>query len=103
RLSSGPSRPRVRGGRVIRGFVALGESLKIGFKALAISANAQLEEDEKGEAQEIGGFTWGLTIAFSWALSIGLFFVIPVGATSLIKDQLNSSILFWLVEGVLRT
>ena len=34
---------------ILRGVVALGESLKIGFKALAISANAQLEDDEKGE------------------------------------------------------
>src|SRR5829696_6967131 len=33
---------------VIRGVVALGESLKIGFRALAISANAQMEEDEEG-------------------------------------------------------
>ena len=48
---------------VIRGVVALGESLKIGFKALAISANAQLEEDEEGEKEEIGGWMWGLTIA----------------------------------------
>ena len=32
---------------VIRGVVALAESLKIGFRALAISANAQLEEDEE--------------------------------------------------------
>ena len=46
---------------------------------------------------------WGLTIAFSLALAVGLFFVIPVGVTSLIKDQLGSSLLFWLVEGVLRT
>ena len=29
--------------------------------------------------------------------------MIPVGATSLIKDQLGSPFLFWLVEGVLRT
>src|ERR671935_2742852 len=29
---------------IIRGVVALGESLAIGFKALGISANAQLEE-----------------------------------------------------------
>ena len=36
-------------------------------------------------------------------LAVGLFFVIPVGLTSLIKDQLDSSFLFWLVEGVLRT
>ena len=33
---------------VIRGVVALGESMKIGFRALAISANAQLEDDEEG-------------------------------------------------------
>jgi uncharacterized protein YqhQ len=86
---------------VIRGVVALGESLKIGFRALAISANAQLAEEE--DAEPIGGFTWGLTIALSLVLAIGLFFVIPVGVTSLIKDQLGSALLFWLVEGVLRT
>jgi uncharacterized protein YqhQ len=87
---------------VIRGVVALGESLKIGFRALAISANAQLV-GEDDEPEEIGGFTWGLTIVLSLALAIGLFFVVPVGATSLIKDQLGSALLFWLVEGVLRT
>ena len=86
---------------VVRGVVALGESLKIGFRALAISANAQLADGE--EEEEIGGFTWGLTIVFSLLLAVGLFFVVPVGATSLIKDQLGSPILFWLVEGVLRT
>jgi uncharacterized protein YqhQ len=86
---------------VIRGVVALAESLKIGFRALAISANAQLADEE--DPQEIGGFTWGLTIFFSLLLAVGLFFVIPVGATSLIKDWLGSALLFWLVEGVLRT
>ncbi len=86
---------------VIRGIVALAESMKIGFRALAISANAQLAEGE--DEEPIGGLTWGLTIFFSMALAIGLFFVVPVGATSLIKDQLGSSVLFWLVEGVLRT
>jgi uncharacterized protein YqhQ len=88
---------------VLRGVVALGESLKIGFRALGISANAQLEEDEEGEREEIGGWIWGLTIAFSMVLAVGLFFVVPVGLTSLVKDQLGSSLLFWLVEGVLRT
>ncbi|HEX3240176.1 MAG TPA: DUF1385 domain-containing protein [Solirubrobacterales bacterium] len=88
---------------VIRGVVALGESMKIGFKALAISANAQLEEDEDGEKEEIGGFVWGFTIFLSLLLAVGLFFVVPVGLTSLIKDQLGSPLLFWLVEGVVRT
>ena len=53
--------------------------------------------------EPIGGFTWALTIALSLALAVVLFFVIPVSATSLIKDQLGSALLFWLVEGVLRT
>ena len=88
---------------VIRGVVALGESMKIGFKALAISANAQLEEDEDGEKEEIGGWVWGLTILISMLLAVGLFFVVPVGLTSLIKDQLGSPLLFWLIEGLLRT
>jgi uncharacterized protein YqhQ len=88
---------------VIRGVVALGESLKIGFRALAISANAQMEEDDEGQKEEIGGWMWGITAAFSLVLAIGLFFVVPVGLTSLIKDQLGSPFLFWLIEGVLRT
>jgi uncharacterized protein YqhQ len=88
---------------VIRGVVALGESLKIGFRALAISANAQMEEDDEGQREEIGGWIWGLTIVLSLALAVGLFFVVPVGLTSLIKDQLGNAFLFWLVEGVLRT
>jgi uncharacterized protein YqhQ len=88
---------------IIRGVVALAESMKIGFRALAISANAQIEDDEDGEPEEIGGWVWGLTIAFSLVLAIGLFFVVPVGLTSLIKGQLGSPFLFWLVEGLLRT
>jgi uncharacterized protein YqhQ len=107
-ISSEPIKPWAQRHRiwrlpVIRGVVALGESLKIGFKALGISANAQLEEDEDGEREEIGGWVWGLTIVLSLVLAIGLFFVVPVGLTSLIKDQLGSSLLFWLVEGLLRT
>ena len=84
---------------VVRGVVALAESLKIGFQALGISANAQLPEEE----EDIGGGTWALTILLSLVLAIGLFFLIPVGLTSLIKDELGSAFLFWLVEGILRT
>jgi uncharacterized protein YqhQ len=84
---------------IVRGVVALVESLVIGFKALGISANAQLPEDEK----EISGGMWFGTVLVALVLAVGLFFVVPVGLTSLIKDQLNSSVLFWLVEGVVRT
>ncbi|HEY2437116.1 MAG TPA: DUF1385 domain-containing protein [Solirubrobacteraceae bacterium] len=84
---------------VIRGVVALVESLAIGLRALGISANAQLPEPE----QEISSKAWGATVFVALAFSIGLFFVVPVGLTSLIKNQLGSSVAFWAVEGVLRT
>jgi len=100
-LVSWASRHRLLRLPVVRGVVALVESLKIGFRALAISANAQIEDEE--DEEPIGGLTWAFTVALSLALAVVLFFVIPVSATSLIKDQLGSALLFWLVEGVLRT
>ncbi|MEA2267640.1 MAG: hypothetical protein QOC64_250 [Solirubrobacteraceae bacterium] len=84
---------------VVRGIVALGESMAIGFRALGISANAQLPDEEK----DISGGMWAGTVIVAVVLAIGLFFVIPVGLTSLVKDRLGSSLLFWLVEGILRT
>ncbi len=84
---------------IIRGVVALAESLKIGFNALGISANAQLPEDE----EPISSGMWVGTVIAALALAIGLFFVVPVGLTSLFKEQLGSAFLFWLVEGILRT
>jgi uncharacterized protein YqhQ len=85
---------------ILRGVVALGESLMIGFRALEVSANAQLPPEED---QEIPRGVWAGTIVVALAFAIVLFFLIPVGLTSLIKHQLGSSFLFWLVEGVLRT
>src|SRR5215216_4340382 len=39
---------------IVRGVAALGESLSIGFKALGISANAQLTAEDGEEKEEIG-------------------------------------------------
>jgi uncharacterized protein YqhQ len=98
-LTSVLKRHRILRLPIVRGVVALGESLGIGFRALGISANAQLpEEDEK-----ISGGVWAGTVVVALVFAIGLFFLVPVGLTSLIKDQLGSSVLFWLIEGVIRT
>ncbi|HEY3758382.1 MAG TPA: DUF1385 domain-containing protein [Solirubrobacteraceae bacterium] len=90
---------------IVRGVVALGESLAIGFRALSVSANAQLPPGEAEESpQEIPSAVWIGTVVIAMLFAIGLFFLIPVGITSLIKGQLsNSSILFWVVEGLVRT
>ena len=93
------TRGRVLRWPVIRGVIALAQSLSIGFKALEISANAQAGEDE----EPISTATWAFTIVAALALAVGLFFAVPVLLTSLIKDWLGSAVLFWLVEGVVRT
>jgi|HubBroStandDraft_2_1064218.scaffolds.fasta_scaffold03288_6 uncharacterized protein YqhQ len=88
---------------LLRGIVALGGSMVIGFRALEISANAQMPAEEAQEQQEIPRAVWAGTVVFAVVLAIVLFFLIPVGLTSLIQTQLGSSVLFWVVEGAIRT
>ncbi len=116
-LSSPLRRHRILRLPIVRGVVALGESLAIGFRALSVSANAQLppaesmgegdgdgQDGAEAEAQEIPGAVWAGTVVVAVVFAIGLFFLVPVGITSLIKGQLgDSSVLFWLIEGLVRT
>src|SRR5215510_6806420 len=101
-VSSPMQRRRIWRLPVIRGVVALGESLAIGFRALAISANvASQERDEDGEIQtQIGRGQ----IIFSFAIAIGfaiaLFKVRPALLTSWLPVE--STELFVIVEGVIR-
>jgi len=87
---------------IVRGVVALVESLKIGFKALGISANAQLPPGESGEKEEISGGTWFGTVAFAMAFAIGLFFLLPAGLTNLFKDDIPNSLAFVIIEKLVR-
>ncbi|HTW41647.1 MAG TPA: DUF1385 domain-containing protein [Solirubrobacteraceae bacterium] len=112
-LESAMKRHRLLRLPIIRGVVALGGSMAIGFRALEVSANAQLPAEEREAAeegapadsaqQEIPKAVWAGTVVVAVVLSIVLFFLIPVGLTSLVKHQLGSSLLFWLVEGTIRT
>jgi uncharacterized protein YqhQ len=115
-LDSAMKRHRVLRLPIVRGVVALGGSMVIGFRALEISANAQLPPEERQQdaedgqdaqaaqgTQEIPRAVWAGTVVVAVVLAIVLFFLIPVVLTSLIKDQLGSSILFWVVEGAIRT
>jgi uncharacterized protein YqhQ len=88
---------------VIRGVIALGESLAIGFRALAISANyaAQDPDAEEGEVQlEI---TRG-QIIFSFAIAIGfalmLFKVGPALITNWLPIETTGA--FVVIEGLIR-
>jgi len=87
---------------VIRGVIALGESLAIGFRALAISANvaAREEDDEGAVVTEISRGQ----IVFSFAIAIGfalmLFKIGPALLTSWLPVE--STELFVIVEGAIR-
>ncbi|MDQ3933951.1 MAG: DUF1385 domain-containing protein [Actinomycetota bacterium] len=97
-LVSWVKRHRVLRWPIIRGVVALAESLKIGFRALGISAEAQASSHD----DEIGKGMWVGTIIFSIALAIGLFFLLPAGLTNLFKDSLPNSFVFVVVEKLIR-
>ena len=83
---------------IVRGVVALAESLKIGFRALGISASAQAGTED----EEIGRGTWAGTVAVSVVFAVGLFFLVPVGIASLLKPQLHPALIFVLVEKLIR-
>jgi uncharacterized protein YqhQ len=99
-LVSWTKRHRVLRLPVIRGVVALVESLKIGFRALGYSANAQLTEEEEG--QEIKGGAWAGTVALSILFAVGLFFLLPAGLTNLFRDSLPNGFVFVVVEKLVR-
>src|SRR5215217_7577978 len=87
---------------VIRGIVALGESLAIGFRALAISANyAAQQEGEEGE--EVATELTRGQLVFAFAIAIGfavlLFKVSPALITNWIGIDAGW---FVLVEGLIR-
>jgi len=87
---------------VVRGVVALAESLKIGFRALGISANAQVPPDEEGAQKEIGGGTWAGTVVFAVLFAVGLFFLLPAGLTNIFKDEIPNSVTFVVIEKLVR-
>ncbi len=91
---------------IIRGVMALGESLAIGFRALAISANyAAQEESEDGKSgEEVSTELSRGALIFAFAIAIGfavmLFKVTPGLITSLLP--IESTGWFVIVEGLIR-
>ena len=98
-LVSWTRRRRVYRLPVVRGVVALVESLGIGMRALQMSASAQMPEGE----QELSGSAWAATVVVSLVFAVGLFFLAPVGLASLVRHPIgSSSVAFWAIEGVIR-
>ena len=95
---------RLRRWPLVRGVLALMETLVLGIKALQISANIasrQADAPQEG-AQGIPGWMMASTLAFSLIFGIGLFFLLPLGVVRLLEPAIGSGLLSELVEGGLR-
>ena len=89
---------RMRQTPLIRGIIVLIESLVLGIKSLLYSANVSLEEEE---AEISGWFVW-LLLAVSLGVGVVIFFMVPLFLTKLITVNINSSLVFNLIEGFIR-
>ena len=82
---------------LLRGVIALFESLYDGIKALAYSAQVSGEEDEQLTGKEMA-----MTIATSVLLAVGLFIVIPTWSMRFLHELTEDPMMLNLAEGVLR-
>lgn len=81
----------------LRGVISLIETLVLGVKALAFSANQNLGEDEEFSTREIV-----LTMALAVVLTVVIFIVIPFYLVRAAQVFAGNRILFTLVEGMIK-
>ncbi len=102
--STAPSRRPWLKWPMIRGCYALVDSLSIGMRALGISANQSVPDDE--EEEELSGAAMGASMALAALLFIGIFIFLPSTATkgidALIGNVMGDGIWFHLVESFIR-
>jgi uncharacterized protein YqhQ len=83
---------------VLRGVMALGESMSLGFKALAWSADRQLPEEERISSRAMG---WTMAVALIFFSAI--FLVVPALGTSALGDATGvDGFAYHLMEGGVR-
>ena len=97
---------RLRRWPLVRGFLALVETLVLGVKSLQISADlAAAEPKPKSEetlSEGIPGWAMASTLFISLLFGIGLFFLLPIGVVRLLEPVLGSGLASEIVEGAVR-
>ena len=83
---------------LIRGVIVLIEAMVLGIKTLLYSASVSLEEEE----EKISGGLVLVIVVTSLVLSVALFFVAPLLITKLLDPYIGSSLVFHLIEGLIR-
>jgi uncharacterized protein YqhQ len=102
-IESAMARHRVFRLPVIRGVMALGESLAIGFRALAISANYAAQEEDADDTEEVQTELSRGALIFAFAVAIGFAIAIFKVGPGLLTELLPlNGIWFVLVEGAIR-
>jgi len=89
---------RARRTPFLRGIIVLIEALALGIKALLYSANVSLEEEE----EKISGALIWVMLILGLGLAVGLFFIAPLFLTRLLNSYISSSLIFHLIEGLIR-
>ena len=84
---------------LIRGVVALFESMIIGTKSLVFSANQFASEDEQ---EVLTPKEMVFTIGLSFGLAILLFVVLPAFLTRLVESSIDNAMLLNLTEGLIK-
>jgi uncharacterized protein YqhQ len=90
---------------IVRGAVALFQSLIVGITALNFSANEAMVEEEGNEKEELSSWAMAGTMAVAFGFGILLFFVFPLYATKLLTQMTiisDNNLVFNLVDGVIR-
>lgn len=86
---------------IIRGAIALVETLVIAIQALSFSSEQAIEdEDEEGESKGTSSFNIVLTVVAAFLLGFALFFYLPLKITE--WSGLKDGVVFNLVDGVIR-
>ncbi|HEY8339613.1 MAG TPA: DUF1385 domain-containing protein [Egibacteraceae bacterium] len=96
-VSDLPRRHRIWGKPIFRGMYALVDSLRIGTRALTISANQSVEEDEQLSGKELGG-----SLVLALLMFVAVFIVVPNVGLAFASNALGDGLVYHLVEGVVR-
>jgi uncharacterized protein YqhQ len=97
-VSDLPQRKPIWRKPMLRGCYALFDAMSVGVKALSISAQHAMDEEE----EPLDGKLLGGTLLFALLLFIGIFIVLPNALLALARDALGDGFVYHFVESVFR-
>jgi uncharacterized protein YqhQ len=92
-----PQRKPIWAKPMFRGMFGLVDALTIGTRALSISANQALAEDERLSSKQMGA-----SLIFALLVFVGVFIVVPNVGLAFLARVIGSGLAYHLVEGLVR-